>query len=325
MCRILAWGLVLLMPLPAAWSGVGNKDDDQGLKVEGKLSPDDAKDKVLTKSPHRVHTLKMRAAETYQIDLVSRAFDALLRVEDESGHELAADDDSGGGRNARIYLRVPKDGSYRLIVTSFDGNAGPYALTAKIAFGTTAAAIAAFSAVQHDFQKHNRGAVAKLYADYLKAETDDAKDKVVATFAQEMEDFANRYARIAKKYRSENVGKQAAVMAKQVQFTASSTKSQIVFAAGNMLRDQYEKAYQAKAKDADDLYQKARTYFADAAKKHADNRVLANRFQDALYLLEKLAIGKVAPEIAGEDLDGRKFKLSDYRGKVVVLDFWGNW
>ena len=38
-----------------------------------------------------------------------------------------------------------------------------------------------------------------------------------------------------------------------------------------------------------------------------------------------LAIGKVAPEISGEDVDGVKFKLSDYRGKVVVLDFWGDW
>jgi hypothetical protein len=37
------------------------------------------------------------------------------------------------------------------------------------------------------------------------------------------------------------------------------------------------------------------------------------------------AVGQVAPEIEGEDIDGRRFKLSDYRGKVVVLDFWGNW
>lgn len=37
------------------------------------------------------------------------------------------------------------------------------------------------------------------------------------------------------------------------------------------------------------------------------------------------AIGKVAPEISGEDIDGKAFKLSDYRGKVVVIDFWGDW
>jgi len=38
-----------------------------------------------------------------------------------------------------------------------------------------------------------------------------------------------------------------------------------------------------------------------------------------------VAVGQQAPEIAGVDLDGVEFKLSDYRGKVVLLDFWGNW
>lgn len=38
-----------------------------------------------------------------------------------------------------------------------------------------------------------------------------------------------------------------------------------------------------------------------------------------------LAIGKVAPEIEGVDIDGVAFKLSDYRGKVVMIDFWGFW
>lgn len=39
----------------------------------------------------------------------------------------------------------------------------------------------------------------------------------------------------------------------------------------------------------------------------------------------ELAIGKVAPDIEGEDIDGVPFKLCDYRGKVVLLDFWGDW
>lgn len=43
------------------------------------------------------------------------------------------------------------------------------------------------------------------------------------------------------------------------------------------------------------------------------------------HLPEDLAISKVAPDIVGEDIHGKAFKLSDYRGKVVVLDFWGNW
>lgn len=45
----------------------------------------------------------------------------------------------------------------------------------------------------------------------------------------------------------------------------------------------------------------------------------------ALFKYNNLSIGKVAPDIEGDDIDGVSFKLSDYRGKVVVLDFWGNW
>ena len=38
-----------------------------------------------------------------------------------------------------------------------------------------------------------------------------------------------------------------------------------------------------------------------------------------------VAVGQAAPEIVGEDIDGQSFKLSDYRGKVVMLDFWAEW
>jgi hypothetical protein len=44
-----------------------------------------------------------------------------------------------------------------------------------------------------------------------------------------------------------------------------------------------------------------------------------------LHEIRDLAVGKVAPEIEGVDVDGKTFKLSQYRGKVVVLDFWGDW
>jgi cytochrome oxidase Cu insertion factor (SCO1/SenC/PrrC family) len=37
------------------------------------------------------------------------------------------------------------------------------------------------------------------------------------------------------------------------------------------------------------------------------------------------AVGQLAPEIQGEDTSGEPFKLSDFRGKVVVLNFWGDW
>jgi hypothetical protein len=38
-----------------------------------------------------------------------------------------------------------------------------------------------------------------------------------------------------------------------------------------------------------------------------------------------LEVGMRSPEVTGLDTSGRPMKLSDYRGAVVVLDFWGDW
>ena len=44
-----------------------------------------------------------------------------------------------------------------------------------------------------------------------------------------------------------------------------------------------------------------------------------------LYIVNHLSVGKAALEIEGKDLTEDEFKLSDYRGKVVLVLFWGNW
>jgi thiol-disulfide isomerase/thioredoxin len=45
----------------------------------------------------------------------------------------------------------------------------------------------------------------------------------------------------------------------------------------------------------------------------------------ALFEAQQLGIGKLAPEIIGDDIDGGSLKLSDYQGKVVVVSFWATW
>ncbi len=44
-----------------------------------------------------------------------------------------------------------------------------------------------------------------------------------------------------------------------------------------------------------------------------------------IFELDHLQIGHVAPEIIGKSLDGNLLQLSSFRGRVVMLDFWGNW
>jgi hypothetical protein len=43
------------------------------------------------------------------------------------------------------------------------------------------------------------------------------------------------------------------------------------------------------------------------------------------FARKHLQVGLAAPEVEAADTQGVAFKLSDYRGKVVLLDFWGNW
>ena len=52
---------------------------------------------------------------------------------------------------------------------------------------------------------------------------------------------------------------------------------------------------------------------------------IATLFIYQLSLAQDPLIGKEAPEVSLQNLDGEITNLSDYRGKVVLLDFWAGW
>jgi thiol-disulfide isomerase/thioredoxin len=55
---------------------------------------------------------------------------------------------------------------------------------------------------------------------------------------------------------------------------------------------------------------------------HGDLKQMARVHLEALR--EPVAVGKPAPPIKGDDLDGKPLALSEQRGKVVLLDFWAD-
>ena len=57
----------------------------------------------------------------------------------------------------------------------------------------------------------------------------------------------------------------------------------------------------------------------------ARKKTLGEEAEARLDDMLNLAVGKSAPEIEGLDFNGKPLKLSDYKGKVVVLVFWGTW
>jgi len=102
------------------------------------------------------------------------------------------------------------------------------------------------------------------------------------------------------------------------------------------LAKQYEDAYgkdiikklqdsdpAALTKEAEKLFELVAGEYP--AVKMYGEETLGDLAKGELFEMRNLAIGKTAPEIEADDLDGNKFKLSEYRGKVVVIDFWGNW
>ena len=77
------------------------------------------------------------------------------------------------------------------------------------------------------------------------------------------------------------------------------------------------------------LFERAARDYADIvydpSRKDASRQTIADVARAELHEVRDLSVGKVAPEIEGESVDGKPLKLSDYRGKVVVLSFWASW
>jgi thiol-disulfide isomerase/thioredoxin/tRNA A-37 threonylcarbamoyl transferase component Bud32/tetratricopeptide (TPR) repeat protein len=95
------------------------------------------------------------------------------------------------------------------------------------------------------------------------------------------------------------------------------------------LAKQAEGAQAQGSAEAAELARKAEQQFDQVVKEYAsvptNIGTLGEAAQAKLYELRYLSVGRVAAEIEGEDFDGKMFKLSDYRGKVVILNFWANW
>lgn len=108
--------------------------------------------------------------------------------------------------------------------------------------------------------------------------------------------------------------------------TDPKVKAEAVFALGQQASNKLDKLadkpaeLEKAAAAADKLLSDAVELFGKAELKARKTAA-----ETELKAFRTIRIGKEAPEIEGKDLDGKEFKLSDYRGKVVLLDFWGHW
>jgi peroxiredoxin len=101
-------------------------------------------------------------------------------------------------------------------------------------------------------------------------------------------------------------------------------------------RDAYRRLYGSEvlrelaSRDADDLASESAGLYERCIRHYPDlvtprDTPLGATAAGRLFRLRNLSPGKQSPEIDGRDVDGDRFKLSEFRGKVVLLTFSGNW
>jgi thiol-disulfide isomerase/thioredoxin len=78
-------------------------------------------------------------------------------------------------------------------------------------------------------------------------------------------------------------------------------------------------------REAEAIFERTKAEFGDLQPMGKDFPPLGEQATGMLFQMHHLGIGRTSPEIDGEDIDGKPMKLSDFRGKVVVISFWATW
>jgi S1-C subfamily serine protease/HEAT repeat protein len=166
---------------------------DDGISLIDRIDIFSPPDRV-RKSRCNVYSFFMIKGEKFTIDMISRDFDAFLRLENSLGRQLADDNDSGGKKNARIVFTVPANDNYRVIATSFDNKMGEYQLkitpveSKKLAKGE--AGIES-QTVYVSFPRFEKGAVVTEAKSYVQAMlANKAKYKAKVLYSDPAKDLA---------------------------------------------------------------------------------------------------------------------------------------
>lgn len=114
-------------------------------------------------------------------------------------------------------------------------------------------------------------------------------------------------------------------------------RGQALLGLADIAKEKFEKADFTRQPEVDQLLAETHKAYELILRDYGDcpylrtcgisppRKTLGEEATARLFEMERLREGQISPEIEGEDLDGVKFRLSDYRGKVVLLVFWASW
>lgn len=100
------------------------------------------------------------------------------------------------------------------------------------------------------------------------------------------------------------------------------TQEAVAFAHAN--KDNLAGFYAMSVLDPDVAENEIIAYVDGLGDLFSDNRTVI-QFKEETAKLRKLAVGQPAPEILAYTPDNKTVKLSDFKGKYVLVDFWASW
>jgi hypothetical protein len=180
------------------------------------------------------------------------------------------------------------------------------------------------------------GSIEQIYGKDYVFEQQKADSVMLETEAKKL------YAELIEKYLPDMEPASIAILCQQLYYTVDSemllralytgdkraeVRGVACLVLGQVLMRNADRLVATDAKAAAKMRKESEELLEEAAGKYAGVRTafdgpVGSKARSELFDLRNLCVGKAAPEVNGIDQNGKRFKLSDYQGKVVLLDFW---
>lgn len=137
--------------------------------------------------------------------------------------------------------------------------------------------------------------------------------------------FSNRIAAIYKKDSLEKIYQETS--SQDVYIQLSQLDQEWILSLQELClsnKSNYAAAFLLESLPSDTYFSIHDMVMSELIKIYPDNFLIKAKYNE-IAASKKLAIGTMAPEIEMPDTNGNNIKLSSFRGKYVVIDFWASW
>ena len=190
----------------------------------------------------------------------------------------------------KSYMIVAQNGNEIEFKADLSNSGGSY----EVLGSNEADQLTAYNKITTDFSMKT-GQLAETYSKMI-TQNESNKDEIIAEFNVKSQEFA------------------APFMKNSMEFVKANDKTLTAFYAANIMLGMDASNYE------NELIKYSKTAIASFP-----NNKSVQFFAKQMEVAAKVAIGQPAPEIIALTPEGKPLKLSDYKGKFVLLDFWASW